>query len=180
MTPTGVLESSAGFLLVFFVPGYTTTRAIFPEWRLRGADAWRRGVEVVTLSFVLSVAWTILVGYLLLAGLPGGFQAAWANPELEVTLLAVTLITFVAGWTAGAYSTVPPSGREPPTDPGEDGAWELTRALDRNAREARRVTHRLRQAAAHSSEAAELEARLASLDEESMRLRREREEQYGT
>jgi len=179
MTATGLLESVAGLLLLFFVPGYTTTRAVFPEWRIRGAEAWRRGVEVVTLSFVLSIAWTIVIGYLLLALAPGGFGSFWTNPELEVALLFVTLVSFISGWRVGAYGTHPPPTVAPAADPGGEGAWELTRRLDHLAREERRVEHALRVADRTGSEAAPLRLRLEALREESSRLRRDRESSYA-
>ncbi|MCI4342712.1 MAG: DUF1616 domain-containing protein [Thermoplasmata archaeon] len=179
MTATSVVESVAGLLLLFFFPGYTTTRAVFPEWRIRGAEAWRRGVEVVTLSFVLSVGWTIVIGYLLLAVAPSGFGPFWTNPELEVALLFVTLVSFISGWRVGAYDTHPPPTEVPAPDPGGEGAWELTRRLDRLAREERRVEHALRVADPSGTEVGPLRLRLEALREESSRLRRDREISYA-
>jgi uncharacterized protein DUF1616 len=179
MTSTSLLEASAGLLLVFFLPGYTTTRAVFPEWRLRGVDAWRRGVEIVTLSFVLSIGWAVVVGYLLLAGAPGGFQASWTNPELEVALLAIALVTFLVGWRAHAYARNPPATVASPTEPGEEGAWELTRHLDHLAREERRLEHALRVTGSSGAESEALRAQLSGLREESSRLRQNREQQYA-
>jgi hypothetical protein len=179
MTATSLLESAAGVLLLFFVPGYTTTRAVFPEWRLRGSDAWRRGVEVVTLSFVLSVAWTIVIGYLLLAVAPGGFAPFWTDPVLEGALLVVTVGTFLAGWAVGAYAAVPPVPVGPAPDPGGERAWELTRQLDLLAREERRVEHALRVADPSGEEAGALRRRLERLREESIRLRQDRERAYA-
>jgi len=179
MTTTALFESTAGLLLLFFLPGYTTTRAVFPEWRIRGADPWRRGVEVVTLSFVLSIVWTVVIGYVLLAFVPGGFQAPWTNPELEVVLLVVTVAAFIAGWRVGAYGRVPPPAYRPPVDPGGEGAWELTRELDRLAREERRIEHAIRVAGSSEPSAADLQRQLSSLRKESSRLRQEREREYA-
>lgn len=179
MTAIALLQTSAGLLLLFFVPGYTTTRAIFPEWRIRGAEAWRRGVETVTLSFVLSIGWTVVVGYLLLTAAPGGFQAPWTNPGLEEALLLVSLVALVAGWRVGAYATTPPTSPGERPDPGEEGAWELTRELDRMAREERRLEHALRRVGTNGTEAAGLQDRLAALREESSRIRQDRERQYA-
>ena len=179
MSGTTAVEAAAGLLLVFLLPGYTTTRAIFPEWRVRGPGAWRVGLEVVTLSFVLSLGWTLVLGYLLLAGAPGGFQASWSDPELEVGLLVVTLLAFVAGWRVGAYATEPPPSAAP-AQSGEEGAWELTRHLDANAREERRLEHALR--VGPSTEApgpAELQRRLDELHAEDDRLRQDREHEYA-
>ena len=179
MTTIGLLDAFVGLLLLFFVPGYTTTRAIFPEWRVRGSDAWRRGVEIVTLSFVLSIGWTVVVGYGLLAAVPGGFQASWSNPELEVALLVVSLVAFIAGWRVGAYTSDPPPTPREPRDPGGEGAWELTVALDHNAREQRRLEHALRRTGKDGADAGALRNQLTSLREESSRLRQEREREYA-
>jgi hypothetical protein len=179
MTATSLFEALAGLLLLFFLPGYTTTRAIFPEWRIRGTEAWRRGVEVATLSFVLSVGWTVVVGYVLLSAVPGGFQAFWTNPELEVALLLVSLATFIAGWRVGAYAKTPPASSDPAPDPGGEGAWELTRKLDQLAREERRLEHALRVAGRSGAESDDLNSQLTALREESSRLRQDREHQYA-
>jgi Protein of unknown function (DUF1616) len=179
MSATSLLESMAGLLLLFFVPGYTTTRAVFPEWRVRGAEAWRRAVEIVTLSFVLSVAWTIVIGYILLAVVPGGFQPFWSNPVLEVALLVVSVGAFVVGWKFGSYASEPPYRPPLTVDPGGEGAWELTRRLDLLAREERRVEHALRLADPEGTEAGTLQLRLNALREESLRLRGNRERSYA-
>jgi hypothetical protein len=178
MTAASLFEAVAGGVLLFFLPGYTTTRAIFPEWRIRGSDAWRRGVEVVSLSFVLSIGWTVVVGYVLLAAAPGGFQAFWTDPELEAALLVVALGAFLIGWRYGAYSRTPLPARDAAPEPGGEGAWELTRHLDRVAREERRLEHALRVAGRSGADSAELQSQLSSLREESSRLRQERERQY--
>jgi hypothetical protein len=179
MTSTNLLEAAAGLVLVFFLPGYATTRAIFPEWRLRGREAWRRGVEVVTLSFVLSVAWTLVLGYLLLAGFPGGFQASWGDPQLELGLLLVTVVAFLAGWRLGAYGASAPSPPQLPPEPGGEGAWELGRHLDLLARDERRLRHELRVEGENGPRTASLKGQLLAVQEEGARLRREREAEYA-
>jgi Protein of unknown function (DUF1616) len=179
MTSTSLLEAGAGLLLLFFVPGYATTRAIFPEWRLRGPDPWRTGLETVTLSFVLSIGWTVVVGYLLLQGSGAGFQADWAHPQLELGLTLVALGAFLIGWAEGAYARKAPSPRRATPDPGGEGAWELSRRLDRLDQEERRLEHQLRVASRSTPAAGELRSRLTALQEESSRLRRAREEEYA-
>src|SRR5271154_4391397 len=113
MVGANLPEAFAGLLLVFFVPGYTLTKATFPEWRLRGTDALLRVLETVTLALVLSVVLAILVGYALLAAAPGGFQASWSAPLLEACLAGVAVVGFVFGWYRGAYRRGPP----PPPPP---------------------------------------------------------------
>jgi hypothetical protein len=170
-------EAAVGFLLVFFLPGYTLSRALFPEWRLVGPRAIERGVELVTLGFVTSVVLTILVGFLLLQT-PGGFQASWSDPELEAALGGISAAAFVVGVLRGAYGRSPVPA--PPLEPagGTEGAWELMRELERTERERSRVNRQLRRAPARSPEAGELTERLRALEVKSEELRRRREAEY--
>jgi len=102
MDALDLLEAIVGGLLLFVVPGFAVARALFPEWRFRGPDGTLRALETATLSFVLSVALTVLVGSLLLGLAPGGFAAAWSDPVLEVALAAVALVAVAAGVLRGA------------------------------------------------------------------------------
>ncbi len=179
MTTTALFESTAGLLLLFFLPGYTTTRAVFPEWRIRGADPWRRGVEVVTLSFVLSIVWTVVVGYVLLAFVPGGFQAPWTNPELQRDSPIPHGRRVHRRVACGGVRTGSAAGVSPPGRPRGEGAWELSRELDRLAREERRIEHAIRVGGGSGPTAVDLEQQLSSLREESSRLRQEREREYA-
>jgi hypothetical protein len=175
-----VPEAIAGLLLVFFVPGYTLTKATFPEWRLRGPTAPLRLLETVTAAFVLSVVLTILVGYLLLTAAPGGFQSYYSNPVLEVALAGVAAVAFAFGWARGAYRRDPPPPHVGDADPGSEGAWELTRELDRLAREERRLRHELRTGSSRRDEEAALQADLERVRARREELRLHREAEYGT
>ena len=178
MTLVGGLEATVGGLLLFFVPGFFTTRALFPEWRIRGDAALRRLVETLTLSFVLSVTLTVLVGYLLLAAAPGGFQAYWTDPVLEAVLAGVAVVALGAGALRGAYGRAVP-GRPPgPPDPGGSEAWNLTRELDRLSREERRLRHLLR-VSAGSAEEPTIRERLTKVEAETEALRLRREAEYA-
>jgi hypothetical protein len=179
MTLLGGLEAIAGGLLVFFVPGFFLTRALFPEWRLHGPAGLRRLIETLTLSFVLSVTLTVLVGYLLLTAAPGGFQAYWTDPVLEATLSGVAVTAFAAGVLRSAYAREAPEARpraEP--DPGGSGAWELTRELDRLGREERRLRHALRVSPGGPDER-EIRERLEEVRSATEELRRHREAEYA-
>ncbi|MCI4331662.1 MAG: DUF1616 domain-containing protein [Thermoplasmata archaeon] len=171
-------EAFAGFLLVFFLPGFAVTRAVFPEWRLRGALAIERAVETATLSLVTSVALTILIGFALLQS-PSGFQASWSDPLLELCLGAVTFLGLVVGWWRGAYRREPPATPAPEPAPGDSNAWETLRDLEANARERRRLAHALRRTPPGSREAEELEERRRALEVKSEELRRAREAEYA-
>jgi hypothetical protein len=171
-------EMVAGALLVFFVPGYAVTKAVFPEWRIRGAVATLRLLEVVTLSLVTSVGLTVLVGYALLEGGPNGFQAAWGDPLLEAVLAAVAAVAFVVAWERGAFARTPPAPPAPePAD--EAGTWRLVEQLDELRREERRIRHRLRQAPAGSTEASRLRGELERVRAETSHLQTRREEEYA-
>lgn len=170
------LEDGVGFLLVFFVPGYTVTRALFPEWRIRGPERYLRLLETVSLAFVLSVVLTILVGYLLLVGTPAGFQAYWSAPTLEVALFAIAVFAAAVGLVRGAYARVPPVSRGPPAvDPDEGEVWAVTRELDRLVREERHLLRSLKRSGLDSAEEARLRSRLADVRARADELGRRRE-----
>jgi len=172
-------EIVAGFLLVFFVPGYSVTRAVFPEWRIRGHDAMRRVVEELTLSLVLSVVLTVLVGDGLLSLTPSGFQASWSDPALEVALAAIAGVALVIAWARGSFRREAPS-RAPRTEAGgEEGALELTFQLDELSREERRIRHLLRAGVENAQERERLYERLEAIRAESLELARRREAEYA-
>ncbi len=175
MTATA-LEVVVGTPLLFFVPGYTVTKAIFPEWRVRGELALRRLLEIATLGFVLSVVLTVLAGGLLLASAPGGFQAAWSDPVLESLLAGIALVGFVIGLLRGAYAREPPSPPAPEPDAGEEAAWTLMQRLDELAREERRLRHALR---TDPTDRAATEREIERVRAEQDALGREREVAYG-
>jgi uncharacterized membrane protein len=180
MAGAEVVEAVAGGLLVFFVPGYAVTRATFPEWRLGGPTTVLRLLEIVALSFVLSVVLTVVVGALLLAVGPSGFAATWSNPVLESGLAAIALVAFVAGWVRGAYGAPGARAAAPATAADESGAWELDRELDRLAREERRLAHALRVRATGSADDHRLRAELDAIRLRRDELVRRREAEYAT
>jgi hypothetical protein len=179
MSGTPLYESIVGLGLVFFLPGYFTTKALFPEWRVRGPDGLTRLVEIISLSFVLSVVLTIVLGYGLLVGGPNGFQASWSDPVLESILAVVAVVALVAGILRHAYSKQAPApGGEGP-DPGGEGAWELLRELDALQREERRLRHRLRVTPVDSGASAQVEHELLAVQQQIATLRQQRETEYA-
>ena len=171
-------EGVAGALLLFFVPGYAVAKALFPEWRVRGPGGNRRLLEIVTLSFVTSIGLTVVVGYGLLDLAPGGFSAAWSDPVLEVSLAAVALVAFLAAVARGGFSRTPPTPRPEPEETGEEGAWELSRELERLGREERRLDHALRVSSGDETVTSRLRAELDGVKAEREALRRKREAEY--
>jgi hypothetical protein len=170
-------EAAAGILLVFFVPGYAVTKALFPEWRVRGPLAVRRGIEIGTLSFVLSLVLTVLAGYVLLVAAPAGFQAYWSSPVLEAVLFGIALAAFVAAYARGAFARQPPAPRPLEPSGGEEGAWQLTRQLDELGRQERRLEHQIR--VADPADGPRLRGELDSVRAQSAALRASREAEYA-
>jgi len=180
MTVLGLAEGILGGLLLFFLPGYAVTKALFPEWRVRGREGGRRLVEIVTLSFVTSVGLTVLVGYGILSLNPGGFAAAWSDPLLEAVLTFVTVVAFAVAVVRGAFARVPPSVRLTAEPEGEEGAWEVSRELERLDRDERRLEHAIRVSSQGPAEEDRLKSELASVRAERDALRRKREGEYAT
>lgn len=172
MSLADAVEAVVGGALVFAVPGLAIARAVFPEWRFRGPGGARRALETATLGFVLSVALTVLVGGALLGLAPGGFAASWGDPLLETILAAIALLAFVVGWAEGAYARTPPSRAGPLPEPGGEGAWPLSRALERLNREEARLR---RQGAGDVDRA----RRLDEIRAERARLEAAREAEYA-
>jgi hypothetical protein len=177
MTNWTGLEIVVGILLLFFAPGYFVTKATFPEWRVRGEDALVRAIEIGTLSFVLSVALTVLVGYALLVGGPQGFQAAWSDPVLEAILFAIAIVAFGVGAARGAYRAIPPVRASTPA-PGEEGPFELARELTRLDREEKRLSRELDRAGTTGLQA-DLERQLGAVRARRTELQRRREAEYA-
>jgi uncharacterized membrane protein len=173
------LEIFAGLLLVFALPGYAITKATFPEWRLRGPEALLRAVEIGTLSLVLSVTVTILVGFIL-GNLPGSyFQAGWSDPLLEAVLAAITAVGLVAAALRGAFRRLPPSAPAPEADPGEEAPFELARELEADRREERRLRHAIRILKSDDPLRARLEEELHAAERRTQERLAAREAEYA-
>jgi hypothetical protein len=156
MTPNAG-EIALGLALLFFLPGFAVSRALFPEWRFRGG--WIRVTEILTLSLILSVALTILIGFTL-GNLPGAlFQASWSDPILEVILGGITIAGLAGAWVRGGLARVPPAPLRGPAAPGPDRPFELIRALDQLASQERGLRRRLRHSAATERPRLEVEIR---------------------
>jgi len=173
-------EVILGLLLLFGLPGWGVTKAVFPEWRLRGPDVLLRTVEVGTLSLVLSVALTVLVGFGL-GALPGNlFQVGWSDPVLESILAAITAIALAIAVLRGSFSRQAPSGPALEASPGELAPFSLVEQLESNRRELRRVRHALRQLSPGDPARHELESRAAALEDEFRKVRERREAEYAS
>ena len=131
-------------LLFFFVPGYLLVRVLWPEWRLRGEKALERTLTTVALALVLSLALTILVGFVL--GNAGLFYASASDPLLEAILAVLSLVLFGIGWWRGAFARTPPQPSPLAEAPlaGEEDAEEFTARWEEFARDERRLRHEIR------------------------------------
>jgi uncharacterized membrane protein len=172
-------ELLAGLLLVFVLPGYAITKATFPEWRLRGPEALLRVVETGTMSLVLSVTVTILVGFVL-GSVPGSyFQAGWSDPLLEALLAAITGVALVAAVLRGAFRRSPPPVPIAETASGEEAPFDVMRELEADRREARRLRHALRQLKADDPRRPRIEEELSATERRAQERMAAREAEYA-
>jgi hypothetical protein len=172
-------EIAVGLLLVFALPGYAITKATFPEWRLRGPEALLRAVEIGTLSLLLSVTVTILVGFVL-GNLPGSFfQAGWTDPLLEVILVGISGVGLAVAALRGGFRRTAPSIPPPEPSPGEEDPMALLRSLEASQREVRRLRHAVRTLRAGDPERDRLEKALVDAERRFQELRGAREAEYA-
>ncbi len=170
----GILFALVALALFFFLPGFVWVRALWPEKRFKGPQALENAVEGLTASFLVSLAFTILIGFGLGNG-PGTFQAGPADPLLETILGVLTLGGLAAGWFRGGWGSrfpVPGTGRGSlPED--LDGTIVRFEAMEEEERELSRALKR----APDGGEAGSLRRRLAEL--RARRRAAEREQQEG-
>ena len=171
-------EVGAGLLLVFFLPGFGLTRALFPERRVFRPLSFRGLLEQLASSLVLSVAVTIVVGFAWLGTSPG-VQAGWSTPYVEATLAAITAAAFAVAIARGSFSRDPPLARALEPDGSPVDPMEIVAKLDRLAREERRLAHKLRIAGGSSAESEPIQRALAANRAEASQLRSEREAEYA-
>ena len=136
-------------------------------------------VEILTLSLVLSVTLTIVLGYGLLLLGPNGFQASWSDPVLETVLVAVAGVALVAGLLRRAYSPEAPTVGADSRDLGEEGAWELLRELEALNREERRLRHRMRVEKSDQGTNARLSDEMEAVHQRIAALQKDRESEYA-
>jgi len=176
--PPNLLEASAGLLLVLFLPGFALTRALFPERRVFRPLSLRTAVEQLASSVVLSVVLAIVVPFAWL-GSASGVEADWTDPLIEVSLSAVAVAGLAVAVVRGSFSRTVPAAPPEERVPGEDDPMGLLRRLEANAREERRIRHRIRVAPSGSPEGQRLKDDLDRVRAEGESLRREREAEYA-
>jgi hypothetical protein len=171
------LEAAVGLLLLFFLPGFALTRALYPERRVLRPLSLLRLVEQLTLGIVLSVALGILVGFVWL-GTPGGVQAGWSEPLVELTLAGIAAAAFAVAFARGSFARVPPAGPALEAQGGLSDPTTLLHELEGLHREERRIRHRLRVAGAKGRAAGDDAQELERVRQEIRRIESGREAEY--
>ncbi len=174
-----LLEAIAGGALLLALPGLAWTRALFPEWRIRGAWAITRAVETATTAFLISLSLTILVGFGLTFGSNGGFPATWTDPLLETILAAIALVGLAVAWARGGFARDPPPAPPLEPAPGSGATAPLLEELALVRRDGRRIEHRLRRRGLPERERDRLGRELEALRSREAALRRRREGEFA-
>lgn len=170
----GVLFAVLALALFFFLPGFAWVRALWPEKRFTGPPAVENLVEGLTAGFLLSLSFTILIGFALGNG-PGTFQAGPDDPLLEAILTLLMAGGLAVGWIRGGWGRpVPVRGAGPPPPPEED-LEEVLAHFEALEQEERELSRRLK-ASPGGMEAETLRARLEGLRAQRRLEERERRE----
>src|SRR3972149_1507051 len=98
----GELQIAAALILVFFLPGFTLVRVLFP--RKEELNPEYGLLYQITLGMVLSLVLVVLLGFVLSSFTnadtgKGFFEAG----TLWVSLSALSAVFFLLGWWRGAY-----------------------------------------------------------------------------
>lgn len=125
MSPIDFLQAIAGLFILFFVPGYTLTIALFP--RKGELDKEYDLLYKIALGIGMSIVLTILTGFALNSlgtyqtesGAVMGYVQA---PYILAAIIGQSLFYFVIGWYRGGYPFMgkihPSLTRVPKPEPG--------------------------------------------------------------
>lgn len=171
--------AAVGLMLIFFLPGFAVTRALFPERRVFRPPSGKVLVEQLTSSVILSVAITILAGYVWL-GTSVGFQVTWAQPRVEESLAAISGVGLAVAAARGSFARRTPQGPDLPPEAGHSDPMALIRQLDELARRRRSLQHQRRIAGGDSPDSASIDEAIRRIDDEDRALRAQREEEYAS
>jgi hypothetical protein len=92
-----LIRLAFGLLLIFFLPGFTLMRMVFP--RPEELDVDMGILFQVVMGSVMSIVFAVLIGFVLGSPIVVGFNAM----NLCLTLGGLTLAFFFLGWYRGAY-----------------------------------------------------------------------------
>lgn len=99
-----VLQAVMGFLLIFFLPGFTLVKALFPK--KEDLDPEFGGLYQVVLGMGMSVVITIVVG-ILLGSLPlQNGKGQFTAPNIILLLSVITITLFAVGTYRNAYPRI--------------------------------------------------------------------------
>jgi hypothetical protein len=142
-----MLHELLAFPLVLFLPGFTLVNLLFP--RKGELDREYDVLYRITLGIVMSIVVLVLLGFALNALSPAAGAGLFTGPNLWLSLSALTLLFFLAGWWRGAYPSVgrlhPVLKRPLPREPASImGDLEADRAVLTKFRELAAERERLR------------------------------------
>ena len=99
-----MLQLIAAILMIFFLPGFTFINMLFPkegELDLEFDMLYR-----ITLGIAMSITLSILVGFVFGSITTEGDKGYFTAGNLWISLIAITIIFFIAGYFRGAYDWV--------------------------------------------------------------------------
>jgi hypothetical protein len=99
-----MLQTLVAFPLLLFLPGWTLVNLVFP--RKGELDREYDALYRVTLGIVMSLVVLVLLGFVLNAASPPTGLGYFTAPNLWLSLSALTVAFFVAGWWRGAYPSL--------------------------------------------------------------------------
>lgn len=91
------IRIAIGLLLIFFFPGFTLMRLLFP--RAEELDTEMGLLFQAVLGAVMSVVISVLVGFILGSPILQGFTSI----NIWLSLGGMTILFFILGWYRGAY-----------------------------------------------------------------------------
>jgi hypothetical protein len=92
-----LIQIVMGLLLIFFLPGFTLMRMLFP--RAEELDTEMGLLFQMVIGAVMSVVIAVLIGFVLGSPVFKGFTGV----NLWITLGGMSLVFFIYGWWRGAY-----------------------------------------------------------------------------
>jgi len=98
------LQAAAGLLLIFFLPGFTLIRVLFP--RKEELDPEYGLLYQIALGMVMSLVIVVLMGFFLTSMTKPTGGGYFDGATLWPSLGGLTVILFVVGWWRGAYPSL--------------------------------------------------------------------------
>lgn len=96
-----IFQAILGFLLIFFLPGFTLVKVLFPK--KEALDLELGTLYQIILGIGMSIVITILVGIALGSISLHGGRGEFTAPNIIIVLSIITIIFFVIGLKMAAY-----------------------------------------------------------------------------